>query len=423
MTRLFLRFYLGVILLLMAAWVIQAFVFRRTPIEENVAVVEDVFAGGARLARDHLAAADESNFAETLLYIQNQFDYPIRVIDRSTKRLDEHQIQRLGRGEAIFTGRVMEVALPESTSLIEMGPLPTFATPTQSDITLGLGAVFLLAALGIAVLLRPIANQLRSVERTALAIAGGDLTARIGSDGWRRSLPIGSAFNAMANRVELLLKSQKELMQAVSHELRTPLSRIKFATALLETADDAQQRATRVASIDHATEQLDELIGELLAYVKLDAGAEVKETEVVSITDIVDSAIKSHGMLHPAITFEVDVEESTKEFSAYRVGLFRAVGNLVGNAAKFAKSKVKVVVRWTNSQLQIDVEDDGNGIAPEDREAVFEPFTRLSGEAPGAGLGLAIVKRIALRAGGNVEVNQSALGGAQFRLTLPIAST
>lgn len=420
MTRLFLRFYLGVIFLLFVAWVIQAFVFRRTTIEENIAVIEDVFAGGARLARDRIVIAGDANSPDAMRYLESQFDYPIRIVNRSQKTLNKQHLQRLERGDAILLGGLMEIAIPESEFLVEMGPLPTFAAPTRSDITLGLGAVFLLSALGIAVLLRPVANQLGNVERTALAIAGGDLTARIRTDGRRRSLPLGSAFNTMADRVELLLKSQKELMQAVSHELRTPLSRIKFATALMETADNAQQRATRIASIDHATEQLDELIGELLAYVKLDAGAETGEIEVVSIGEILQSAIDSHELLHPNINFSVKVPTPEPALSAYRVGLERALGNLVGNAAKFADSNVLISVVSADSYLQIDVDDDGKGIAPEYRDSVFEPFKRLGNDAPGAGLGLAIVKRIALRAGGDVAVGQSPMGGARFTFMMPL---
>ncbi len=421
MTRLFLRFYFGVIIILMAAWLIQAYVFRRTTLENNIGVIEEAFGGGARLARIELAAVGGSGFAERLAQLQLQFDYPISLIERNDRPTPLKETQRLDSGEVVlFQGQIL-TAVPKSEQLLVLGPLPAFAGPSQRDISLGLGSVLLLVASAIAVLLRPLATQLRSVENAALAIAGGDLGARIDTNRWgKRSVPLTGAFNSMADRVEQLLRSQKELLQAVSHELRTPLARIKFATELIETAENAQQRHQRIAAIDDATDQLDELVGELLTYVRLDEGSEQFDHEDVVLADLLAETVANHAPLYSRVQFDIDIPNSELHVVTYRNGLQRAVGNLVSNAGKYSQSKVMLSAREEAGILTIAVDDDGPGIAAADREKIFEPFRRLdSNQQPGTGLGLALVRRICRRLGGEVSVSDSPLGGARFAIALP----
>ena len=232
--------------------------------------------------------------------------------------------------------------MPNSEMLLELGPLPSFAGPTQMDITVGLGSVFLLSALGIAILLRPLVGGLRSVERAALAIAGGDLSARI--DSGRRSLrlPLAGAFNTMADRLEQLLRAQKELLQAVSHELRTPLARIKFGTELLRSAEDPAQRTKRIEAIDDATDQLEELVGELLTYVRFDAQSDTAVFETCYVGELLEEAVDNYATLYPHIAFAVELPKPDIALHTLRSGLLRAVGNLVSNASKYGHARVVV---------------------------------------------------------------------------------
>ena len=431
MTRLFLRFYLGVIVILIAAWLIQAFAFRRSSIEANIPVIESVYASSARLARDRIIAAGPEELTETMDYLQSRFDYPIRVVDRDKRPMDATNLERLDRGESLLYLDLLETAIPDSPFLVELGPLPRFGQPSQLELMFALGGLFVLTALGIAFLLRPVIVQLRCMEKTALAIAAGDLRARIDDVKFPHSVPLAGAFNAMADRVEQLLQTQRELLQTVSHELRTPLARIKFATELVASADNDDQRNQRLSAIEAATDQLNELVGELLAYVRMDAehGNQTSESitcEMIDIPELVGELIDLHGPLHPSIEFTVDLSNAGGEFCGDRAAIARAVGNLISNAGKFARSKVIVAATRTENQLCFAIMDDGSGIAEEDRETVFQPFKRLSGvgdasagAAAGTGLGLALVERIAQRNGGRVSVSNSELGGAMFRLTLP----
>ncbi|QEG39628.1 ATP-binding protein [Roseimaritima ulvae] len=419
MTRLFIRFYLGIIAVLIVAWLIQVYVFQGTTEAKNVAVIEEALSGGALSARDDIIAGGEENFAQSIAEVQSRFAYPVNVVDRSDRQISAKAIARMDQGEAVLYSGKMLVAIPDSPWLVELGPLPQFAGPTQRDVLVGLGSVLLLAAGAIAILLRPIARQFRTVEKTALAIAGGDLAARI-VEKPRRSLPIVSAFNKMADRVETLLRSQKELLQAVSHELRTPLARIKFATELLRSADNEEKRQQRIDGIDEATDKLDDLVGELLSYMRLGEDAHMAPTRSVSVEDVVSEAIELYAPLNGEIQFGFAAPSPEILLTTYRNDLLRAIGNVVGNAAKYAKSQVQIAVAEQDGYVTITVDDDGIGIPAEDREAVFEPFKRLTKEKqPGAGLGLAIVRRICQRLNGEVVVATSPLGGARFEIRLP----
>ncbi|PAY16747.1 two-component sensor histidine kinase [Rhodopirellula sp. SM50] len=445
MTRLFLRFYLGVIAILIAAWLIQTSVFRKSSIQENIHVIEDIFASSGRLARDRIVDGGKERFPETMEYLEDQFDYPIRVVRRDKRPMDEASTARLDRGESILYYDRLETAIADSPYLVELGPLPRFDEPSQTELSFALGGVFLLTAIGIAILLHPVSKQLRGVEKAALAIAGGDLGARIDYGKFRHSGPLAEAFNTMADRVENLLRSQRELLQTVSHELRTPLARIKFATELIETADDEEQRKQRLTSIEAATDQLDALVGELLTYVRLDAQSSesdcgTKHIETFDVRELVTELIELHGPLYGDVEFHNGVslvgsegaasetagsDGSGAELTGNRAAISRALGNLLSNAGRYAASKVVVSADESDHELCIRIDDDGGGIAPENRETVFEPFQRLTGgtdskgNQTGTGLGLALVKRIAERHGGGVSVTESELGGARFSLTLP----
>ena len=110
----------------------------------------------------------------------------------------------------------------------------------------------------------------------------------------RSAKPLAQAFNDMANRTEALVRTQRELLQAVSHELRTPLSRMRFAIDLIETAKTDAERRQRLDSLDMATEELDELVGELLSYVRMETTTPELDVEHVLLPDVLKFSCRPH---------------------------------------------------------------------------------------------------------------------------------
>ncbi|MBL7039650.1 MAG: HAMP domain-containing protein [Pirellulaceae bacterium] len=391
--------------------------------------IEQSLGGWMRLTANRLDAATPGERQAVLKKLQERSDISIDIVGRED--LPAGAGKRIVRGEDIvFYSQNPEpnerwfaaTPLSDRTEVVRFGPFPSFERIEQKAATTTLALVLLPAALAIALLLRPVARQLRRVEHAAQAIAAGDLSARVDERRVRSAKPLAQAFNNMASRTEALVRTQRELLQAVSHELRTPLSRMRFAIDLIETAKDDQERKRRLESLDAGTEELDQLVGELLSYVRMETTEPKLDLEHVALHDTLGVLIPKHAALYPTIQFEVS--ENVAEGStilADRTGFQRAIGNLLSNAGQYARSRVKISMERADRVTIVDVDDDGNGIPESEKDRVFEPFVRLENDANGhgAGLGLALVKRIVTQHGGSVEVLTSPLGGCRIRTIWP----
>ena len=166
----------------------------------------------------------------------------------------------------------------------------------------------------------------------------------------------------------------------MSHELRTPLCRMKFAIELISTAKDDRERQLRLESLDTATEELDELIEELLTYVRADTVAPLLNRERISVDVALEQVISRYKTLFRSVQFELQPGSPSSEtfVLADPAAFQRALGNLLGNAGRFAESRVVISFLSVGETTTIDVDDDGHGIPTSDRERVFEPFVRLA---------------------------------------------
>ena len=423
MIRLFLRFYIAVLCILVMAWLIQYFVFRLSNLSQNQQVVEQALAGGVRTAIAQLESVDAEGLESTLAALEVIYEYPVRRYAFADGLLRASWMNRIRDQQVVYYvrsgGGYVAAAMGEQ-HYVEFGPLPSFVGPESTIVTLGLGAVLLLAAIAIAILLRPVARQLHAVEKTAMAIAAGDLSARIDSLKVPKGVSLANAFNTMADRTENLLNSQRELLQAVSHELRTPLARMRFAVDLIESAPSDAIRSDRLAAVDRSIHELDELVGELLTYMRMDAPRPHAALEEFDLCKLVQEVIDSRSVPFPELKFSMVCQSAESMVVAERISVGRAIGNLVGNAAKFARGEIRVEIEAMESKVRIRVDDDGPGVPEDKAQQIFEPFVRLPGSpGSGAGLGLALVSRIVERHAGEVRATRSELGGACFEVLLP----
>lgn len=305
--------------------------------------------------------------------------------------------------------------LGDGTVLV-FGPGPRlFRHDPRWYITLWLGTAVIIAVI-TTWLIRPVAQDLQAVEQAVGRIGAGDLTARAQVRSGGPVSQLATGIHDMAGRMGGLIEGQRQLMRAVSHELRTPNARIRFTLELLADASP-EQRAEHIRSIDEDVDQVDELLDELLTYMRLDHGhtpartaidagpaVEALATRLAPLADGVDISIEGSGTVH--------AEPRLFE---------RAMANLLTNALRHATTRV--VVRWDEDAdtPTTHVDDDGDGVPPQERERILQPFVSLDSVGPtgGAGLGLAIVHRIAKVHGGTLGVSTSPLGGARFTVTWP----
>ena len=213
---------------------------------------------------------------------------------------------------------------------------------------------------------------------------------------------------------------QQRLVMDASHELRTPLTALRTNIELLQRGDtlDAAQRSELVDAAQVELAELGELVTELVD-LATDAGSE-EPIQSVDLGDVVHRLVERERRRsdHP-ISYERDASATVD----VRVSAIdRAVHNLVDNACKFSSpdSPVDVVVHGS----VVEVRDRGVGIAPDERDLVFDRFYRATAarSKPGSGLGLSIVRQIAELHGGTIELLPRDGGGTIARLTLPASA-
>ena len=270
---------------------------------------------------------------------------------------------------------------------------------------------------------RPLWRDLEALKVATARVGAGDFDVR--ADVPRSSLlePIATGFNAMAQRVQRLLRSHRDLEQGVAHELRTPLAQLKFDLELARTSTADNEREERFSAMERDVVDLEELVSELLVLARLREAPPYAPREVRG-SDLVDEVLRRANdemrATGRAISIEAprNVPESISCDSKY---LSRALVNVLRNAVRYAKSKVAVTVERAGSRTTISVDDDGPGVPPTERERLFEPFTRLEGsrgrDSGGVGLGLAIVKSVAEWHGGEARISDSPLGGARISIS------
>ena len=270
---------------------------------------------------------------------------------------------------------------------------------------------------------RPLWRDLEALKAATARVGHGDFAVR--ADVPKRSLlePIATGFNVMAERVQRLLRSHRDLEQGVAHELRTPLAQLKFDLELARTAGTEAERGERFEAMARDVVDLEDLVSELLVLAKLREAPPYLPKDVRA-ADLVDEVLRRANDEMRATGRSVAIEaprnlpESITCDAKY---LSRALVNVLRNAVRYAKSKVAVTIERAGARTTISVDDDGPGVPPTERDRLFEPFTRLEGsrgrDSGGVGLGLAIVKSVAEWHGGEARISDSPLGGARVSIS------
>lgn len=224
------------------------------------------------------------------------------------------------------------------------------------------------------------------------------------------------SFDSMSSHIQRLLKVQREMINAISHELRTPIARLRFGLEVIKDDIDPAIHST-IEALEGDVEELNNLVDEVLTYGKLEEGSLALKFHETELEEMIQSILQSNASLLQHLDVKT-YHLSNAYVSADVHHLHRALQNLILNGAKYASSTLSITFLQDDERWQLDVEDDGPGIAFEDRDKVFIPFQRLDNSrtrsSGGYGLGLAIVQRIAFWHGGVVLVDGSELGGAKF---------
>ncbi|MEL6197220.1 MAG: ATP-binding protein, partial [Pseudomonadota bacterium] len=302
------------------------------------------------------------------------------------------------------TSLLMAVPLADGTWLnsrvrVRRPPLQ-WAWPALTSFLLAAVAVGALAWRSVGVVLRPMEALVQAAER----LGRGERPAPLALTGPAETQRLADAFNRMADRLTRLLDDRARTLAAIGHDLRSPVTAMRLR---VEMVDDAETRERLAACL----REIEDLVEAALA---LSRGTGAEEPWVGTdlralLTSLIDEMAEAGG------TATLDAPEAVT-VEIHPAAVRRALRNIVENAVRYG-GLARIALRSEPGKARIVIEDDGPGIAREDRERVFEPFMRLeasrSRDTGGAGLGLAIAKAGIEASGGHIELGEATSGGLQ----------
>lgn len=301
------------------------------------------------------------------------------------------------------------------------------------DSLVQVGLVAALASAALAFWLsRRLARPITAVSRAARRLAQGDLAVRAPwppstspvpwASGEREIIDLARSFNEMAEGLQALERERQQAVADIAHELRTPIAVMQARLDALE--DGVYPLSTdQIALLSTQTQLLTRLVGDLRTLTLADAGRlalKLRDTELGHLAAEVVGGLRDQAARRGV---QLDVQAVPAPLRADPDRVRQVVTNLVENALRHARARVSVLVEPGDHGVTLRVDDDGSGIPPGSREAVFTRFTRLdesrARDTGGSGLGLAIVQALAQAHGGAARAGESPLGGARVSVTFP----
>lgn len=305
------------------------------------------------------------------------------------------------------------VALPSGSKEISVG-FPLRRVDVHPVLTLVVSSVvgLILALLAARWLAHRTVAPLKCLEQAASRLAKGKTPALLDETGPAELATLAARFNAMATQVRELLAARTTLLAGLSHDLRTPLARMRLAVSLLEERPSAKT----LAQLDRDVEEMDRLIGNVLDLARGLQGEPASEVDLCALLRELSAESRFPD--------RIEVRCTPQSVEAPRLGLRRAVSNLLENALCYSiDKKVEMTLEAVPGAVRIGVLDRGPGIPANQLEAVFEPFCRLdasrSPATGGAGLGLSIVRQLADANGWQIELRARPGGGLEAWLSVP----
>ncbi|MBB5911618.1 signal transduction histidine kinase [Nocardia transvalensis] len=323
--------------------------------------------------------------------------------------------RRTLRGRAIFAFAVMSGLvsglLVVLVSALDAGFWVTLAVCVAGGIAVGAGFGVWLS--------RRLLVPLRRLTRAAARIASGELGTRLSDTDDPDLAPTVDAFNTMVDSLQQRIDRERRLVGDVSHELRTPLTTLTTSVGVMSRyEDELPERSRRALVLVRAElEHLRRLLDDLLALARAEARMHRADAEPLSVRDLLTHTLSDLRYPPDLLTVSGDATVTGRKLE-----LERALVNLLENADRHGGGVMRVTVERTDAQVVITVDDHGPGVAPEDRQRIFERFVtvrRGRRAAAGTGIGLALVAETVAAHGGSVECIDRPGGGARFVVRLP----
>ncbi len=422
MKKLFVQFYLLLFVCFLVMAMLVGLVYKFTAERAGRQSLDDLMKSSLYLMRSELREIPPHDWARTIKELDLNLSFKLRIEPLKKYDLDAPTMQRLRGGDivALDDQYTFIQRIPRSHYVLAVGPVPYLYFLHQMrllDLVL-LAFIAISLAFPVFIWMRPHWQDMLRLEAAAQRFGDGHLTERIHFDSASSFERLGVAFNQMADNINALIASKKQLIDGIAHELRTPLVRLRYRLEMSENLT-----ATESQALNRDIGQLEALIEELLTYARLDRPQNELKLTTPDLPAWLRSYVEDVQSVNPQRTLLID--SMGGDYGALDMRLMeRVLDNLVNNALRYSDNTLRISLHLSGNRATLSVEDDGPGIAPEARPRVFEPFVRLDPSRDratgGCGLGLAIVHSIAQALGGDVSCEASDLGGARFCFNWPV---
>lgn len=337
------------------------------------------------------------------------------LLDRTLSNEIRKQVRQPFWVDTVGNSRHVEIKVKLDDAILRFVATRTQTYASNSHI-------FLMWMVGTSIVLLTVAilflrNQIRPILRLAEAADAFGKGRPVPDDfkprGAREVRQAAQAFLEMRDRIRHHVDQRTTMLAGVSHDLRTVLTRFKLELALIGDTPETRALQSDVKEMQHMLE-------DYLAFAKGDGGEEATPTNLRELLEEIHEDAQIFGS---AIELEMPKRYGRLVLPVKRQAFKRAVINLVSNAARFGD---RVVIRAVSDgeRLSVEVDDDGPGIPPSERDNVFRPFYRLdharNQDSGNSGLGLAIARDIARSHGGDVTLGKSNIGGLRAIVTVPL---
>ncbi|MBS0448219.1 MAG: two-component sensor histidine kinase [Proteobacteria bacterium] len=373
----------------------------------------------------------------------DDFDLASATFDRQGHRLDASGagdrlpfMQAAGIGDASFAGdawHVYTVVLPDRVVEVAARASSHRHLAMRTAIELA-WPLLLLVPLVATLLVVALRRGLRPLDRAAAGVAtrsGQSLDPIDGAGVPREIHPLIGAINDLMRRLAETLHVQRRFVADAAHELRTPMTALRLQLQVLAGASDAAEHAAAMAELSLGIDRVQHLVEQLLDLSRADPEGGRHAPEPLDLADRVRRSIERHAdaAMRKDIALSLDAGDAAVPIAGDRFQIDTLIGNLIGNAIRYAppRGQVDVAVALRDGQAVLRIVDDGPGIPPAERERVFDRFYRIArtvrdGAEAGSGLGLAIVKAVVERHGAAIALRTPDAGrGLEVRVTFAAA--
>jgi len=290
---------------------------------------------------------------------------------------------------------------------------------------IGLPIILALAAAGVWLVVGRALRPVERIRRAVTDITSADLSQRVPEPGTADEIgQLAHTMNDMLTRLDDAAQRQRRFVADASHELRSPLAAIRTTLEVGLAHPDRAPWPTIAERAAQQSSRLEDLIQQLLLLAKADEQQISAQQQRVDVGALLRDVVANT----PAHRLDIDLDTApvldTLGNPDHLQRLFR---NIIDNAVRYAHRRVHITATTTVDSVQVEIDDDGPGIPPADRQRVFDRFVRLDSSRERntgtTGLGLAIAHEIALTHHGHIAIVDNPTGGARVVVTLPNASS